>query len=52
MHFLLFTITTVSYYNGIILSDFIQSDIEYKQSMQYDDYAFFLRGIFFANIDM
>ena len=44
-------ITTVSYYNGIILSDFIQSDIEYKQSMQYDDYAFFLRGSFFyANI--
>ena len=40
-------ITLVSFYNGLILPDFIQSGIYDKQEMQYDTYKFYLRGTFF-----
>ena len=44
-------ITLVSFFNGIILSDFVESQIYSKQKMHYEDYLAFLRaGFFYANI--
>ena len=44
-------ISITSFFNGIILPDFVQSQIYEKQEMQFDDYAYFLRANFFyANI--
>ena len=44
-------ITLVSFFNGIVLSDFVESSIYNKQKMYYEDYLAFLRaGFFYANI--
>ena len=44
-------ITLVSFFNGIILSDFVESQIYSKQKMHYEDYLAFIRaGFFYTNI--
>ena len=44
-------ITLVSFFNGIVLSDFVESTIYNKQKMYYEDYLAFIRaGFFYTNI--